>query len=134
MVLVASAGGNGEEGIGGDSAFDACPSDRVDMTGDVGDDVGTTGDRCTEPGGDWGDRGERGEGDDAGATTLFCESESGDGFFAGRAPGTEGPADGCGIGELVDDALEADRDLLVNAFKDALCEIVLPSPILRKHR
>lgn len=133
-MLLGSAAGNGEDDIGGDRALDACPSDRGDIIGDVGDEAAAIGERGAGSAGGCSDLGERGEGDAGVATTLFCESESGDGLWAGRTPETEGPAGGCGIGELVDDALDADRDLLVNASRDALCEIVLPSAVLRKRR
>ena len=72
--------GSGEEGIGGDSALEACPSDSGDIVGDVGDGAAATGERGAEAAGDSGDRGERGGGDVGDATTLFCESDSGDGL------------------------------------------------------
>lgn len=60
---------------------------------------------------------------------LFCESDNGEGLCAGRAPVAPVLVE-ARMGELVEDAFDDDRDRLVSAFREALCEILLPSAVL----
>ena len=129
--------GSGEEGIGGESASEAWPRDILDMTGDVGDEIvgrgdgdelldgvlGDLGDKGADLGDDSG--ADRGDVDPSGATTLFCESDNGDGLCTGRG------ADPGGAVVPVKDDERSDFDRPVNALSDALCARELsPSTLL----
>ena len=86
-----------------------------------------------ECGGLLGDLGDDVDGD--GATTLFWESESGDGLCRGftDAADGDGPTDGRLAGrEEGDEAGDDDFDLRESAFRDWLCAIVLPSLVLSR--
>jgi hypothetical protein len=93
-VLLVSTDGNGGEVTGGERTLDAWPRDMCDMVGEVGADATAFGDCGVMLSGDLGDLGDSGgdlgDVDPGGATTLFLESDSGEGLCAARDAGIDG--------------------------------------------